>query len=114
MENKKFDISISFGKEKAQSIDLPDSLKIDNEGGFDLVFTIGFQLSVEDGDSWVVIREGYATFITKTLFKLKKDQLEYESTTDFQSVKVYKDGVEMEEDQELLLYFFQISLTGIL
>jgi hypothetical protein len=83
MENKKFDISISFGKEKAQSIELPDSLKIDNEGGFDLIFSIGFKLSIEEGDNWVVIREGYATYITKTLLKLKNTQLEYESTTNF-------------------------------
>ncbi len=79
-----------------------------------MVFSIGFKLSIEEGDKWTVIREGYATFITKTLFKLRKDQLEYESTTNFESVKVFKDGVEMVEDQELLLDFFSISLSGIL
>lgn len=73
-------------------------MRIDNEGGFDLVFSVGFKLSIEEGDHWVVIREGYATFITKTLLKLTRDQLNYESTTSFIDVKVYKEGQEMIED----------------
>ncbi len=108
LNSRGFDIRINIGHEKSQSLFNPDSLHLDNEGAFDLLFNVGFSILVEEYGVWVAIREGYFTISTKFYFDIDNDQIRYESISRFEDVMINKDGEQMEEDEQLIMDLFEI------